>query len=126
MPKKRVQRKASCSDQKENEISVSRKRKASSLPEACNQSHTKMNWALTTERTKDILQDMGVELLSQNSTDSCASNTENFTPATILKDENSQNSTSSFHLPPVPGVKFYFKFYCRKKVQFSIPPTNKV
>ncbi|XP_045158401.2 S-phase kinase-associated protein 2-like isoform X2 [Mercenaria mercenaria] len=104
MPKKRVQRKTSCKDQKENKISISRKRKASSPLEACNQSHTKTTWAVNTERTRDILQDMGVELLSQNSTDSCASNTENFTPATFVKDENSQSSTSSFHLPPVPGA----------------------
>ena len=69
-----------------------------------------MTWAVTTERTKDILQDMGVELLSQNSTDSCSSNAENFTPATFGKDENSQSSTSSFHLPPVPGVQYYILF----------------
>jgi len=51
---------------------------------------------------------MGVDYLSQTSTDSCESNSEN-TPL-FIKDDLNQDSGSSFHLPPVPGVNINTSF----------------
>lgn len=83
-----------------------RKRKASSPLEESERkipdSNTSSNWNVEPNMIKSFLQDMGVEYLSQTSTDSCGSNSEN-TPL-FIKDECNQDSGSSFHLPPVPGV----------------------
>jgi len=93
-------------------LSIFRKRKASSPLEEIDinidnssnvLSTTKSSW----DQTEKILHTMGLDFLSQGSTDSCASseNTEN-TPAVFVKDENSHSSSSSFQLRPVPGVSW--------------------
>ncbi|XP_052774430.1 S-phase kinase-associated protein 2-like [Mya arenaria] len=118
MPKKRTIKNFCNNDQKENKFFKSRKRKASSpleeidinVPQTnhVNNKQSKSNapWEnKKPDHTETILHTMGLDYLSQGSTDSCASseNTEN-TPALLGKDENSQSSCSSFHLPPVPGA----------------------
>ncbi|WAR23879.1 SKP2-like protein [Mya arenaria] len=118
MPKKRTIKNFCNNDQKENKFFKSRKRKASSpleeidinVPQTnhVNNKQSKSNapWEnKKPDHTETILHTMGLDYLSQGSTDSCASseNTEN-TPALLGKDENSQSSCSSFHLPPAPRV----------------------
>lgn len=89
---------------------ICRKRKASSpLESSYGPVITKSFLVNIGQRSKDILQDMGLDYLSHTSTDSCSS-TENFTPAIHGKDENSQSSSASFHLPPVPGVIVFSLF----------------
>jgi len=85
-----------------------RKRKASSpLEESERKMRNTKSWEVDTN-IKGILHDMGVDYLSQTSTDSCESNSEN-TPL-FIKDDLNQDSGSSFHLPPVPGVNINTSF----------------
>ncbi|KAH3721140.1 hypothetical protein DPMN_064056 [Dreissena polymorpha] len=72
------------------------------IPESSSNHIKNSTWDIDSALTKKILHDMGAEVLSQTSTDSCGSS--ETTPAITAYTENSQSSCSSFNLPPVPGA----------------------